>query len=372
MKIGISVRGLNITSGGAKEMIKAITQNIVEQEKENQIFIFGTEAKDPDLFKGNNVTYVHIKSRPNLIWDHVLLPLQLRKHKIDVCLIYKNIKPLFCPCKTVTFVMDMAYFMPGLKAYKFLDTLYTKWMLPKSVRSSSKVLAISQNTRDDIYRLIANVQQEKVEVVYLDGAYKQDKSRSSEVDVRQKYNIPKDKPYIFLSSSLSPRKNIERAITALGRIKDQIPHNFVITGGKSWGNNSVNKLISELGLENRFFRLGFVEDEDLSQVFKEADVYFHPSLYEGFGMTLIEAMHAGTVVVASQTSSHPEVIGDAGLMFDPYNVEDMSKVLLNLINNPELKKELIKKGFENVKRFGWDKTANQALEIIKQVNASNN
>jgi glycosyltransferase involved in cell wall biosynthesis len=83
-------------------------------------------------------------------------------------------------------------------------------------------------------------------------------------------------------------------------------------------------------------------------------------------------MHAGTVVVASQTSSHPEVIGDAGLMFDPYDVEDMSKVLLNLINNPELKKELIKKGFENVKRFGWDKTANQALEIIKQVNASNN
>lgn len=364
MRIGISARGITNHIGGAKEMIVNITRELAKIESEHEIVVFVDNKSE---FADLDVEKVYIPKVHNLIWDHILLPLKQLQVGIDVCLYFKYIKPIWTPAKSAVYVLDLGYLMPGLNAYKFLDTLYMRTFMPISFRFADLIMGISRNTRQDVLRLFRIRNQDKVNFVHLDASYRADEVPEPKYDVLEKYGVPTDKPYIFLSSSLSPRKNLERSILALARISEEVPHNFVITGGKNWGKNSINALLDAHNLADRFFKLGFVDDEDLPHIYKNADVYLHPSLYEGFSMTLLEAIYANLPIVVSNVSSHPEVVGDAGVYFDPYDVDELAEALKKVCLDKDLRKSLIEKGQKRKTLFSWEKSARKTLKLLENL-----
>ena len=372
MKIAIIARGLSDKIGGAGQYLREMLA-IMPTLRPDYEFIFIYDSKKfVGSYAAPNVTEKVLSPLPfiprfgeKFVWDHIQLSLFLPSLGADVVFAPKNFLPIFYKGKSVVTILDMAYFLPGINAYKRFETIYHKFVMPISARQATYLAPISKNTRNDIYTLIKGVDNTKAIPVHLNGRYNYAGQEYDSGALRKKLGIPEGK-FIFLASSLSPRKNIERAIQALGKAKDSIEHKFVITGGKVWGKNRVTNLISELGLEDRFVKLGYIEDEDLPLLFAEADVYFHPSLYEGFGMTILEAMHAGLPVAASNAGSHPEVVGDAGLMFDPYDVDEMAEQLVKICNDDDLRTELINKAKQHVKNFTWEKTAEETLVLMER------
>lgn len=378
MKIGINARGQIIQSGGAKEFTKKSIEGILEFSK-YPVYVYYSSAKLLGTFKHKNcIERVPLKnfqflfnnSLGALFWENVILPLAMKKDKIDVAFHTKSTIPFLNTTPSVVAILDLAYLYPGLNAYKLLDTLHKKLLLPRSVRKSKKIIAISQNTRQDVFRFYKNIEKDKVEVVYLDAVYKQDVSEKSKIELYKKYGLPKE-PFIFMATSLSPRKNIVRAVEAVGKISKKIPHHFVFTGGKSWNSPDLDSILDKYDLESKIHKIGFVDDEDMFSVYKHSDVYFNPSLYEGFGITLLEAMNAGKIVVASDVSSHPEVAGDAAILCDPYNIDDMAAKLLTACTNEEKRKELLKNTKKQIKKFSWENTSKQIINILEEVHESN-
>lgn len=363
MKIAIPARGLQIRIGGAREYIRNIIVSLVALDQVNEYYIYYSHPDQRLGFDSDRVHEIVIPWAPNVIWDHVLLPARMLHDRVDVTLFPKGTIPLIYPGRAVVTVFDLAYFFPGLRAYKPLDTLYRRVFMPLACRKADAVLAISHNTRHDICQMIRGVVPEKIHITYPAPAF-QPSGRT--VDVRRKFGLG-EKPYIFFSASVSARKNIERVILAIDRIQDRIPHNFVLTGGKSWGTNRIREVLSQSGLEKRFYRLGFVDSDDLLALYAEADFYIMPSLYEGFSMTVVEAMMSGCPVAASDVSSHPEVVGDAGLMFDPYSVDEIARAILTLATDRELRARLREKGFVQARRFSWERCAGETLAVLEQV-----
>ncbi len=376
-KIGLVARGLNVKAGGVKQYIKHLFHGLVEAgvADGHEVIVFYDDPSFLGTYATQGAKEIFVKGHKALrnpvtrfLWDNVTLPIAIKRQNIDVTLFPKSIIPVIPTSRSVATIHDLAYFLPGINAYTFHETVFTKLFLPPSARRSDAIIAVSKRTREDIYALFKGINPEKVKVIYEDAAFKPNDEQTSTKYVREKYGIG-DSPYIFMSSELSPRKNVPRALKALAAIKDDIPHTFVMTGGKGWKVTNIADLVKDLGLEDRFLKIGYVEDDDMSAVYAEADVYFHPSVYEGFGLTLLEAMQADTPVCYSNVTSHPEVAGDAGLGFDPYNVRDIADKLKEICLNKDLQQELINKGNKQRQQFDWNKAAKQTLDLLLEVAA---
>lgn len=377
MKYAISARGIDVVAGGVKEYTNYLILGLIAQKKVNEeLHIYYDSKQLFGTYSGKNVFEHYVSGLDfilgkheiaKLFWDHVFLPLALQRDKIEVAMFPRYIRPLFTRVKTIVAAHDFAYFMPELKAYKPFDTIYMKWMIPRSLRKSDVVFSISKHTKQDALKFVRGLDPEKVIVNYLDGAYKYDPKHK--VDVRTKYKIGQ-KPYIFLASSVSPRKNLGAAIKTMAELKDKIPHNFVITGAKSWGNTGFEEMLTEYGVADRFLRLGFVDNEDMPSLYAEADAYFHPSLYEGFSMTIVEAMYSQTPIAASNSSCHPEIVGDAGVLFDPLDAKNMSQKLYQVLTDKKLRQKLIQAGNKRRLLFGWDKNAKLTLETFRSLTST--
>ena len=165
--------------------------------------------------------------------------------------------------------------------------------------------------------------------------------------------------------TIQPRKNIARLIEAFSKIKNEIQ--LVIVGKKGWLYEEILETPKKLEIADRVKFLDFVTDEDLPIFYKNAMCFVLPSLYEGFGLPVLEAMQYGCPVITSNVSSLPEAGGDAALYVDPLNVDDIKKNLDLIINNSELRKKLIKKGYEQAARFSWEKTAKETLKVLTEL-----
>lgn len=364
MNIGIMARGLSEKAGGVKEYIKCITENLIDMDKENNYFIFYNKKQHLGTFlKGKEIV---LKSGSKLIWDYVYIPLAIRKYNIDILFCPKNVVPFFIGCKSIVVVHDLAHFYPSLNAYKFLENFYMCLMIKSSVKRANYIIAVSQNTKKDIIKF-TEVDPQKILVIYEapDKRYKIIKNKKMLDIIRKKYNLYF--PFMFYSGSLSPRKNPIRLVKAFNQIKDKIPHNLVLTGGKSWKDKGVYRLIKDLKLDGRVVKLGFVPDQEMPMLYNLADLFVYPSLYEGFGLPPLEAMACGCPVIASNLASCHEVAGKGAMVVDPYSVEEISSGILKILNDRVYRKILIKKGFSNLLKFSWKKTTNQLLLSINNL-----
>lgn len=255
------------------------------------------------------------------------------------------------------FHLAMPQFVGG-----FHKRLYARWMFDQVARKAAAILAISQFTRNELLRLV-KVGDDKVHVVY------------NGVDDAWFNSIPGErphpKPYFLCVGNIKPHKNLKRLLDAFGMIKDQIPHDLFLVGQKEGflsGDPEVPKLAGLFG--GKVELTGKVSAELLRRYFAHAEALVMPSLYEGFGMPPLEAMACGCPVAASKAASIPEVCGEAALFFDPFDTKDIAEKMLQLVQVPSLRQNLIQKGKERAKIFSWDKCAAQTSALLDKIACS--
>jgi glycosyltransferase involved in cell wall biosynthesis len=245
--------------------------------------------------------------------------------------------------------------------------LSLKTLMRVSARKALKIIAISENTKKDIMDCFG-IEDEKIRVIYL-GVDRQFSPQPdpNEADVLSKYNLPSG--YILNVGTLEPRKNLLRLINAYKMVastREPVPK-LVIVGWQGWRNEDLGKLVRESGLADQVVLVGYVPDDDLPTLYRNATVFVYPSLYEGFGLPPLEAMACGTPVITSNVSSIPEVVGDAGILIDPYNTTEIARAIASVLNNEELRESLRTSGLVRSRLFNWDKTARETLKLYQEV-----
>ncbi len=245
------------------------------------------------------------------------------------------------------------------------------WIMKRSLdytlKKADAIVCVSQATANELEEYVGHSLKDRIFVVHegVDLCFFDLPDLGTLSPFQKQFNP--DAPFILAVGKLSPRKNTERIIKALASCKDEIPHHLVMVGGSIHDQDLVSKLTADLGLGKRVHQLGFVTDEQLHALYAKADVFVYPSLYEGFGLTILEAMAAGCPVITSNISSMPEVAGDDALLVDPYSVESISEGILSICQNESMKDKLIPMAKKRAKTFHWNKTAESMAAIYKMV-----
>jgi glycosyltransferase involved in cell wall biosynthesis len=276
-----------------------------------------------------------------------------------------TLPPTLSGVPTLLTVHDLSFIRDPDSAWPSLRDFLNK-AVPRSVKRATHVLADSQATKDDLIEWFGTPA-EKITVLYsgVDARFVPIHNQAEIDHVCAKYQLPQ--PFILSVGTLQPRKNYGRLIEAFAQIATARPHHLVITGGKGWLYETIFEQVRRSGLEGRVHFPGFVDDADLPTLYSAADLFAYVSLYEGFGLPLLEAMACGTPVIGSNTSSLPEVIGEVGLQVDPRSVDDIARALQQMIDQPELRERSIGLGLERARTFTWEKAAQELLVIYDQV-----
>lgn len=372
MHIAIDGR-MGHTRVGMGVYVRGIVSNLGKIDKENEYFIILNKGKDDNFvpLQDNfhkiftDITYSDYLRRD--LWEQVYLPYLLNKNRIDIYHGTNYSLPLFANVKKVLTIFDMISFLSP-RWYKPLSRYRVQKLIHLSSRTADKIITGSENSKKDIIRILG-IPEEKIKVIYIgiEEEYKIINDESKLNFVKAKYGI--SKKFILHVGSMNPRKNISRLIEAYSMLPFELldEYQLVLAGGKGWRSYEIFDKISKMGLNDQVVVTGFVEDDDLPLLMNAADLLVFPSLYEGFGIPPLEAMACGTPVVASNTSSIPEVVGNAALLFDPYNVEEMSSSIYKVLTDEKLKNDLIQKGLEHVKLFSWDKAVKETLKVYNEV-----
>jgi glycosyltransferase involved in cell wall biosynthesis len=240
---------------------------------------------------------------------------------------------------------------------------YLDRVVPLSISRANHVLADSQATKDDLVALY-DVSPDKVTVL-LSGVNPRFKpAPQHEIDrVTAKYHL-EGVTYAFSLGTVQPRKNYARLIAALRQFRDSgTDLHLAIAGGKGWLEDPIYRAIDDFDMQKYVHFLGFVDEHDLSALYSGSICFVFPSLYEGFGLPLLEAMACHTPVITSNISSLPEVVGDAGITVDPYDVDAIATAIGRLVSDDLLRKTLIERGAQRIQQFTWDRSARQLIEI---------
>lgn len=301
------------------------------------------------------------------IWQRARLPIPVEIFTGAVDLFHATdfvLPPTLPQTRTLLTVHDLSFVRvpeaasPRLKAY--LDDV-----VPRSVRRSDHVLADSQATKDDLIALY-DLSADKITVLLSGVDARFQRSTGDTSAILQKYKI--QQPYIFAVGTVQPRKNYSRLIEALALLRQQgLPLHLVIAGGRGWLEDPIYATMRTTRMQEYVNFIGFADDADLPALYSAAACFAFPSLYEGFGLPVLEAMGCGTPVVTSNISSLPEVAGDAALMVDPHSVEAIAESIRALVEDETLRTNLVTKGYSRAQMFTWEKSARHLLQIYQRL-----
>jgi len=372
MRIAIDAR-MGHTRVGIGVYVRGLLNGLAKIDKINNYYIIINKNKKENFVPIQDnfhkiytrVTYSDYLRRD--FWEQAYLPLKLPKAKIDIYHGPNFTLPLFSRAKKIVTIYDMTLFITP-EAYKRLSRFRVQWLLKLSAKKANKIIAGSENTKRDIIEIL-KLPNEKIKVIYIgiDDIYRPIADKYKLGNIKNKYKI--DSKFILHVGSLQARKNIPRLIEAYSKLPMELlaKYQLVIAGKRSWKVEEILAKVKQLGLNDKVVFTGFVDDNDLPLLMNAANLLVFPSLYEGFGIPPLEAMACETPVVASNTSSIPEVVGDAALLFDPYNIKEMTKAINRALTDVKLRNKLRKRGFERIKQFSWEKAARETLQVYKEV-----
>jgi len=301
------------------------------------------------------------------LWTHVRLSLEMMRHPPDVLFVPAHVLPIVHPPRSVVTIHDLGYlYFP--QAHRPLDRLYLDLSTRFNARAA-RIIADSQATKRDLVERY-RVDPAKIAVVYPgydEATFRPVGDRETIEAVKVRYGVAGD--YILFVGTIQPRKNLIRLIEAFANLRTCKLANLqlVIAGKRGWLYEAVFRRVEELGLEGQVIFTGYVAEEDLPALLSGARLFAFPSLYEGFGLPVLEAMACGTPVVCSKASSLPEVTGDAALLFDPLDVEGLTAAMGRILGDEKLREELVERGLERARGFSWERCARQTLAVLESV-----
>jgi glycosyltransferase involved in cell wall biosynthesis len=251
--------------------------------------------------------------------------------------------------------------------YPRFRRLFLCLVVPSSLKRATRIITISQDTKQDLIHFFG-VREEKIDVIPIaaDTRFRPVVDISRLALVRERYNLPEH--FILYVGHLEPRKNLDRLVRAFVQLcaQDVTTHSLIILGKPSFGFESMLDRAKRSGFASRIVLTGYVEDEDMPAVYTLADALVFPSLHEGFGVPLLEAMACGVPIVTSNVSALPEIAGDAAILVDPYNVESIAGGIVQVLSDEGVRQRLVEKGFERVNLFSVEKSAAATVETYKK------
>lgn len=371
MKIGIDARAARWYRGtGIGTYTYQLIWNINFMDKLNKYLLFLPDENISDLEPGENMDVKAIsEDRKDNFWEEIDIPNLLSNTGIDIYLVPQNGigLPIDKPCPFVITLHDIIpYKMPETVGPQYLE-IYTK-EIPNIIKRCDSIITVSNYSKEDISKVL-NFPKEKIFVTHLaaeDIYYPRNKVKCREY-IKEKYNIEDN--FILYIGGFSPRKNIKGLIEAFSKIKSKIPENFklVILGKKGRSYYDYRDLSHSLNLKDDVIFTGYVPVEELPIFYNAAYVFCYPSFYEGFGLPPIEAMACGTPTISSNVTSMPEILGDAVLYVNPYDISDLAEKLLNVIEDKKLHDEMYFKGIRRANEYSWKKTAVETIDALRKI-----
>jgi alpha-1,3-rhamnosyl/mannosyltransferase len=273
--------------------------------------------------------------------------------------------PLVLPCPLVTTFHDMIFdrypeYMPGRRFW-----LPYKLMSRLALLKSQRVIAVSDATRSDIIAFTGTRPDKIVTVLSgVEESFKPVAGGAGRESVRARYGLPES--FILALGARRPHKNIGRLVAAFGRIAGEVRHTLVLVGDiDARFDDEAARRIAGLKAEGRLFEIGFVAEQDLPALYSLADLFVQPSIIEGFGLPVVEAMACGCPVACSNTSSLPEVAGDAALFFDPLSEDDIARALRGALASAPARADMVQRGLRRARRLTWQSAAAQTLDVYR-------
>jgi glycosyltransferase involved in cell wall biosynthesis len=306
---------------------------------------------------------------PFLFWTHFRLPFELWRDRPDVFFTPIQTIPFFLPeCKIIVTIHDLA-FLKFPNDFTFKDRLKLLWNTKRAVKKAKKIIVPSQATKNDIIKYY-KIDSEKIKVIYHGFT-------SCQLPVASCQQVNK---YILFIGTIQPRKNIQGLIEAFEILKDSIQHprlqrcsicgqaasniRLIITGSKGWLWKKVFKKASESKYKEDIIFTGPVSSKKLLELYQNAEVFVLPSFYEGFGLPILEAMANGVPVIAGNNSSMIEIVGEAGILINPYNPKEITEAIKKIIQDKNFKEKLVEKGLKQAKKFTWEKCAEKTIKVL--------
>jgi glycosyltransferase involved in cell wall biosynthesis len=364
MKIGLMLRHLG-QPGGIGIYTANIVKALLTVDTHNQYHLL---YRDP----AHMGSYAHY---PNAIetvidapgkfwWDQVAVPRYIRQMKIDVVFNPKLSIPLNAGCKTVLISHGGAFFVVP-QAYPWYNRAYFTLTNQFYFRRASAIISVTELGGQEIvkYMHVASRKVHPIHESYNERCRVLPKENLAEV--KEKYHLPDH--FLLWVGGISPLKNIGNLLRAYAQVAGQIPHQLVMAGFLRWKFSDDLQLIDELGLKDRIVFTNYVPPEDIPALYNLADLFVFPSIYEGFGLPILEAMACGCPVITSTTGYAPEVAGGAGLLVNPYRPEEIAEAIRKVLGDDLQRQKMIQDGLQWVKHFSWEKTARETLALFESL-----
>lgn len=387
MRIGIDARTiLNPEKGeaiGVGHYTYQLIRHLLKIDKENEyvlFFDFRVREKDIKKFTQENVKikfYPFSDYRKYLpgAYNEILGTATLSREHLDVAHTTSSISriPMSYRGKTVVTVHDLAvYKVPDV--FPQLKRTKAKTTNSLMINHADKVIAVSESTKKDAMEIF-DLKDDEIKVIYSGFDTRMfEESKVAREKVLERYGLTDNDKYILFLGTIEPIKNITRLFEAFKKFRDdckkegrKCDHKLVMAGKNGWLAQEYRQIAKDLGIGKDVIFTGYIIGDELVPLFKNADFFVMPSLYEGFGMTVLEAFATGTPAVVSNVSSIPELAGDAAMLIDPLKVDEIAEAMKRLALDENLKNELRQKGKKQVEKFDWDKCARETLEVYKSL-----
>jgi glycosyltransferase involved in cell wall biosynthesis len=361
----IAIAGLLGTTGGPRSYALNLIKNILSIDRANDYFIFSDTLRPLEDIEGAEKIQIGLASAyTRFLWDHLKVPINLKRYGIELYHNTKNVLPQWCSGKLIVTIHDLSPFIFP-HTFTRLQGLYLRFHLSRSVKRADRVITDSANSKKDIFEILRADRGKVVDIpLGVSPQFRKSGDEGRLARLREKYGL-KPRQILFVGT-IQPRKNLGDLLEAFGRLKrlKEVPHQLVIVGRKGWLSRDLRKSQAK---ERDLRFVGEVPDEELPLFYQGAELFVSPSSYEGFGLTCLESMVSGTPVVAYRSSSLPEVVGDAGIMVEPGDKEALAQAILNIISKEGLRNELIEKGLKRARQFSWEATARATLRVYQEV-----
>ena len=376
MRIGLSTSVIQRGRTGIAQYLFALVRAFAPHARQHEFTLFVLEEDLPLFaFAAGEMQVVPVSERfrppvKNILWHQTELPKLARRHQMDVLHIPSYRRLLWRrPCALVATIHDLAPFQVANK-YDWKRMFYGRVIARQLARRQDHIIAISQNTARDVKRWFG-LPDHRISVIH--NGLEHDRffpgtRESARAEAARKYGL-RQPFFLYIARLEHPAKNHVRLISAFNQFKTATGSNWqLVFGGSDWnGAETIHAAVRASPFAADIRALGFVDDKDLPALYRAAEVFVYPSLYEGFGLPPIEAMACGCPVISSACGSLEEVVGQAAAMVDPEDIDSLAQQLTALAGDAGLRERLRALGLEQAQRFNWQKTAAQTLEVYRHV-----
>lgn len=364
MRIGVDARLVGEPVTGIGRYMIEVSRALLERGEECVLYS-PRPPLDPGWMTGRaTLRAADARGRAaRMLWSQTTLPAWVARDALDVFWGPTHRLPALLPrplARVVT-IHDLVW-KHAPETMRSLSRWLDRTLMPRAIAAADRVIAVSRSTAEDVAEAFPAAR-DRIRVVPLGVSLR---DAAGPPDALAALGVRP--PYALFVGTLEPRKNLARLLRAYATLSagERRAATLVIAGGQGWGGVDLDRLCAELGLGDDVVRTGYVTDAQLATLYAHARFLAMPSLYEGFGLPLLEAMARGTPVLTSRVSSMPEVAGDAGLLVDPLDVEAIAAGLRTLATDDAIRDALAARALPNARRFGWSRTAADTLEVFRE------